>query len=35
MQQWFSGDYLVQLDTGVELRMSRNYREAVERQLGR
>jgi two-component system LytT family response regulator len=35
MQQWFSGDYLVQLDTGVELRMSRNYREVVERQLGR
>jgi two-component system LytT family response regulator len=35
MQQWFSGDYLVQLDTGAQLRLSRNYREAVERQLGR
>lgn len=35
MQQWFSGDYLVQLDTGTQLRLSRNYREAVERQLGR
>ncbi len=34
MQQWFSGDYVVILDNGTRLRLSRFYRERVERQVG-
>ena len=34
MQPWFSGDYLVTLASGKDVRMSRTYREAVQRQLG-
>lgn len=34
MQQWFSGDYVVILENGVRLRLSRHYRERVERQVG-
>lgn len=35
MQQWFSGDYVVILEDGTRLRLSRHYREQVERQVGR
>lgn len=34
MQQWFSGDYVVLLETGARLRLSRHYRDRVERQVG-
>jgi two-component system, LytTR family, response regulator len=34
MQQWFSGDYVVLLEGGARLRLSRHYRERVERQVG-
>jgi two-component system LytT family response regulator len=34
LKPWFSGDYLMLLDTGQELRLSRTYREEVQRQLG-
>ncbi len=34
MQQWFSGDYVVILEDGARLRLSRFYRERVERQVG-
>ncbi len=34
MQQWFSGDYVVILDNGAKLRLSRHYRDRVERQIG-
>lgn len=34
MQQWFSGDYVVILQNGTRLRLSRHYREQVERQIG-
>lgn len=34
MQQWFSGDYVVILQNGARLRLSRHYREQVERQIG-
>jgi two-component system, LytTR family, response regulator len=34
MQQWFSGDYVVILQNGTRLRLSRHYREQVERQVG-
>lgn len=34
MQQWFSGDYVVILHNGARLRLSRHYREQVERQIG-
>jgi len=34
MQQWFSGDYVVLLDNGAKLRLSRHYRDRVERQIG-
>ncbi len=34
MQQWFSGDYVVILDNGAKLRLSRHYRDRVEQQIG-
>jgi two-component system LytT family response regulator len=34
MQQWFSGDYVVILEDGTRLRLSRHYRDRVERQVG-
>jgi two-component system LytT family response regulator len=34
MQQWFSGDYVVVLENGTRLRLSRHYRDQVERQVG-
>lgn len=34
MQPWLSGDYVVLLDTGARLRLSRHYRSRVERQVG-
>jgi two-component system LytT family response regulator len=34
MQQWFSGDYVVILDDGTRLRLSRHYRDRVEKQVG-
>jgi two-component system LytT family response regulator len=34
MQQWFSGDYVVILDSGTRLRLSRHYRDRVEKQVG-
>lgn len=34
MQQWFSGDYVVTLDSGTRLRLSRHYRDRVEKQVG-
>jgi two-component system LytT family response regulator len=34
MQQWFSGDYVVILDNGAKLRLSRHYRDRVEKQIG-
>ena len=34
MQQWFSGDYVVILDNGTRLRLSRHYRDRVEKQVG-
>lgn len=34
MQQWFSGDYVVILEDGTRLRLSRHYRERVEKQVG-
>jgi len=34
MQPWFSGDYVVLLQNGARLRLSRHYREQVERQIG-
>lgn len=34
MQQWFSGDYVVILENGARLRLSRHYRDRVERQIG-
>lgn len=33
MQQWFSGDYVVILDNGTRLRLSRHYRNRVEKQV--
>ncbi len=33
MQQWFSGDYVVLLEDGTRLRLSRHYRERVEKQI--
>lgn len=33
MQQWFSGDYVVILDDGTRLRLSRHYRDRVEKQV--
>lgn len=33
MQQWFSGDYVVVLEDGTKLRLSRNYRERVEQRI--
>jgi two-component system LytT family response regulator len=33
MQQWFSGDYVVILDNGTRLRLSRHYRDRVEKQV--
>jgi two-component system, LytTR family, response regulator len=35
MQQWFSGDYVVILEDGTRLRLSRHYREQVEKQVAR
>lgn len=35
MQQWFSGDYVVLLEDGTRLRLSRHYREQVEQQVAR
>ena len=32
MQPWFSGDYLVILHSGVKLKLSRSFREAIEGQ---
>ncbi len=34
MQQWFSGDYVVILEDGSKLRLSRHYRDRVEKQVG-
>jgi two-component system LytT family response regulator len=34
MQQWFSGDYVVILEDGTRLRLSRHYRDRVEKQVG-
>lgn len=34
MQQWSSGDYVVILDSGTRLRLSRHYRDRVEKQVG-
>lgn len=34
MQQWFSGDYVVILEDGSRLRLSRHYRDRVEKQVG-
>ena len=34
MQQWFSGDYVVILEDGTKLRLSRHYRDRVEKQVG-
>ena len=34
MQQWFSGDYVVILEEGTRLRLSRHYRDRVEKQVG-
>ncbi len=34
MQQWFSGDYMVILEDGTRLRLSRHYRDRVEKQVG-
>ncbi|MES2524290.1 MAG: LytTR family DNA-binding domain-containing protein [Gemmatimonadota bacterium] len=34
MQQWFSGDYVVLLEDGTRLRLSRHYRDRVEKQVG-
>lgn len=34
MQQWLSGDYMVMLDNGTQLRLSRHYRDRVEKQVG-
>lgn len=34
MQQWSSGDYVVILDNGTRLRLSRHYRDRVEKQVG-
>ena len=33
MQQWFSGDYVVLLEDGTRLRLSRHYRDRVEKQV--
>jgi two-component system, LytTR family, response regulator len=33
MQQWFSGDYVVLLEDGTRLRLSRHYRDRVEQQM--
>ncbi len=33
MQQWFSGDYVVLLENGTRLRLSRHYRDRVEKQV--
>ena len=33
IQPWFSGDYVVILRNGTQLRMSRHFRESMERQL--
>jgi two-component system LytT family response regulator len=33
LKPWFSGDYLVTLESGRELRLSRTYRERVQQQL--
>jgi len=34
MQQWLSGDYVVILEDGTKLRLSRHYRDRVEKQVG-
>ena len=34
MQQWFSGDNVVILDNGTRLRLSRHYRDRVQKQVG-
>lgn len=34
MQQWVSGDYVVILEDGTRLRLSRHYRDRVEKQVG-
>ena len=34
LQQWFSGDYVVILEDGTRLRLSRHYRDRVEKQVG-
>ena len=34
MQQLFSGDYVVMLEDGTKLRLSRHYRDRVEKQVG-
>lgn len=34
MQQWFSGDYVVILEDATRLRLSRHYRDRVEKQVG-
>ena len=34
LKPWFSGDYVVTLENGKEVRLSRTFREVVQRQLG-
>ena len=34
LQQWFSGDYVVILEDATRLRLSRHYRDRVEKQVG-
>ena len=34
LKPWYSGDYVVTLEGGVQVRLSRTYREAVQKQLG-
>jgi two-component system LytT family response regulator len=35
LQPWFHGDYVAILHSGAKLRLSRSYRDAVARRLGR
>jgi two-component system LytT family response regulator len=35
LQPWFAGDYVVTLNSGVKLRLSRTYRDNIEKHAGR
>jgi two-component system LytT family response regulator len=35
LQPWLNGEYVVVLQTGTELRLSRSYREKLEERLAR